>query len=70
MLKFACTYHEAITDDCAMKLHGYELKDDEWKIVEELRDSLKVCLFKLILYFFILLIFIMDIQDSNSGVLQ
>ena len=53
-----------------MKLHGYELKDDEWKIVEELRDSLKVCLFKLILYFFILLIFIMDIQDSNSGVLQ
>ena len=26
-----------------MKLREYELKDDEWKIVEELQDSLKVC---------------------------
>jgi hypothetical protein len=46
MLKFACTYREAInkiTDDRAMKLRDYELKDREWKIVEELRDSLKVC---------------------------
>ena len=46
MLKFACTYREAIdkiTDERAMKLREYELKDDEWKIIEELRDSLKVC---------------------------
>ena len=39
MLKFACTYREAIdkiTDERAMKLREYELKDDEWKIIEEL----------------------------------
>ena len=45
MLKFAFTYHEAInkiTDDRSMKLREYELKDHEWKIVEELRDCLKV----------------------------
>ena len=73
MLKFVCTYHDAInkiTDDRAMKLREYELKDDELKIFEELRDSLKVCLFKLTLYFFMLLILIIDIQDGNSGVLQ
>ena len=32
MLKFVCTYCEAIdkiTDECAMKIHEYELKDDE-----------------------------------------
>ena len=55
MLKFACTYREAInkiTDDRAMKLREYELKDDEWKIVEELRDSLKVCSSKLAFFFF------------------
>ena len=60
MLKFACTYREAIdkiTDDRSMKLRDYELKDQEWKIVEELRDSLKVCFsFHLffVFYFFIL----------------
>ena len=45
MLKFVCTYHEAIdkiTDDQSMKLCEFELRDDEWKIVEELRDTLKV----------------------------
>ena len=45
MLKFAYIYHDAInkiTDDHSIKLHEYELKDCEWKIVEELRDSLKV----------------------------
>ena len=55
MLKFACTYREAInkiTDDRAMKLREYELKDDEWKIVEELRDSLKVCSSELAFFFF------------------
>lgn len=48
MLKFAHTYRDAInkiTDDRSMKLRDYELKDHEWKIVEELRDSLKVCFF-------------------------
>ena len=45
MLKFAFTYRDPIdkiTDDRTMKLREYELKDDEWKIVEELRDVLKV----------------------------
>ena len=48
MLKFAYTYRDVInkiTDDRSMKLRDYELKDHEWKIVEELRDSLKVCIF-------------------------
>ena len=46
MLKFACTYREVInkiTDDRSMKLRDYKLKDHEWKIMEELRDTLKVC---------------------------
>ena len=40
MLKFVCTYREAINkimDNRAMKLREYELKDDKWKIVEELQ---------------------------------
>ena len=48
MLKFACTYRDPInkiTDDRSMKLREYELKDHEWKLVEELRDALKVCFF-------------------------
>ena len=55
MLKFACLYHDAInkiTDDRSMKLCDYELKDHEWKIVEELRDSLKV----LNLYIYIIIL--------------
>jgi hypothetical protein len=47
MLKFAYTYRDPInkiTDDRSMKLREYELKDHEWKIVEELRDSLKACI--------------------------
>ena len=39
MLKFAVFYREPIdkiTDEHAMKLHDYELKDHKWKIVEEL----------------------------------
>ena len=46
MLKFACTYHDAInkiTEDHSLKLCDYELKDHEWKIVEELCNCLKVC---------------------------
>ena len=31
-----------ITDDCSMKLREYELNKEEWKIVEELRNTLKV----------------------------
>jgi hypothetical protein len=48
MLKFADTYRDPInkiTDDRSMKLRDYELKDHEWKIVEELRDCLKACFF-------------------------
>ena len=54
MVKFACTYRDPInkiTDDRSMKLRDYELKDHEWKIVEELRDCLKVCDFFLPLFF-------------------
>ena len=72
MLKFACTYREAIdkiTDDRSMKLRDYELKDGEWKIIEELRDTLKVCFF-----FFSLFLsrfnLHLDIQNSNAGVLK
>jgi len=48
MLKFSSTYREPInkiTDDRSMKLRDYELKDPEWKIVEDLRDCLKVGFF-------------------------
>ena len=44
MLKFACSYHEAIdriTGDCAMKLRDYELLESEWETVKQLQDSLK-----------------------------
>jgi len=57
MLKFACLYRDAInkiTDDRSMKLRDYELKDFEWKIVEELRDCLKVCKFCFILFLYLL----------------
>ena len=59
MLKFACTYREAIdkiTDDRSMKLREFELKDDEWKIVEELRDTLKVS-FHYFTFFCVLIFF-------------
>jgi hypothetical protein len=56
MLKFAYTYRDVInkiTDDHSMKLRDYELKDHEWEIVEELRDSLKVRIFISTSVFFI-----------------
>ena len=59
MLKFACTYREAIDkimDDRSMKLREFELKDDEWKIVEELRDTLKVS-FHYFTFFCVLIFF-------------
>jgi hypothetical protein len=45
MLKFASAYREPInkiTGDRSMKLRQYEIKDEEWTIVEQLRDCLKV----------------------------
>lgn len=45
MLKFAYQYREAIdkiTSDRAMKLREYELLENEWETVKQLRDSLKV----------------------------
>lgn len=45
MLKFALENHVAIdtiTAEHHMKLHSYELGKEEWKIVEELCDVLKV----------------------------
>ena len=73
MLKFACTYREAInkiTDDRSMKLRDYELKDHKWKIIEELRDSLKVCNEIFSLFLFPISFFLLDIQDPNTGILQ
>jgi hypothetical protein len=45
MLDFAVGYQSAIDDmtgDKTMNLHKYELGDGEWKIAEQLRDTLKV----------------------------
>ena len=52
-IQHAYIYREAINkimDNRYMKLCDYELKDHEWKIVEELQDCLKVCLFLLLGY--------------------
>jgi hypothetical protein len=72
MLKFAYTYRDPInkiTDDRSMKLRDYELKDHEWKIVEELRDCLKVC--KMFSFILLSLSFISaDIQDRYAGILR
>ena len=44
---YVCMYlrdaFNKITEDHSLKLHDYELKDCEWKIVEELCNCLKVC---------------------------
>ena len=45
MLRFAFVYSEPInliTGDRSMKIRQYEIKDDEWKLVQQLRDCLKV----------------------------
>ena len=46
MLEFAVEYCEAlesITGNQRMKLRQYELTEEDWKIVTQLRDVLKVC---------------------------
>jgi len=48
MLSFAVPYCAAIdmiTGDRAMKMRQFELSNTKWKILTELRDSLKVLLF-------------------------
>ena len=48
MLKFASTYREPInkiTGERSMKIRQYEIKDEEWTIVEQLQDCLKVHIF-------------------------
>ena len=48
MLVFAYSYREAldkITANREMNLRACELSGDEWKIVAQLRDVLKVCSF-------------------------
>ena len=53
MLKFAYTYQAAInilTDDWTLKLREYELSDENWDIVKQLHDSLKVSMSFIILY--------------------
>ncbi|TEB32876.1 hypothetical protein FA13DRAFT_1579818, partial [Coprinellus micaceus] len=45
MLKFAYTFREAIdelTSERSLGLRDLELDDDEWNIVKQLRDSLKI----------------------------
>ncbi len=45
MLKFAYTYRDAIdklTGERALKLRDYELSENEWELVMQLRDCLKV----------------------------
>jgi len=45
MLEFAIPYHDAInsvTSNRSMKMRPLELSNSEWKILTELRDSLKV----------------------------
>ncbi len=57
MLDFAYRYKQAInkiTNICKMKHHEYEIKAHKWKVVQQLRDLLKVCCF--IVYLFTLLI--------------
>ena len=59
MLKFAYTYQKAInmlTKDQTLKLCEYELSDDDWSLVKQLQDSLKVSIylsFHIVLYWFI-----------------
>jgi hypothetical protein len=46
MLNFAVEYQLAIdnmTGDKTTNLRKYELDDEEWKIVQQLRNTLKVC---------------------------
>jgi hypothetical protein len=46
MLTFAYDYRDAInkiTANREMKLRDYEIDEDEWNIVKQLRDVLKVC---------------------------
>jgi hypothetical protein len=53
MLRFAFTYSEVInqiTGDRSMKIRQYEINDQEWKLVEQLRDCLKVIFFFLQLF--------------------
>jgi hypothetical protein len=48
MLSFAIDYRAAIntvTSNRDLNLRKYELEDDEWVIAENLRDTLKVCIF-------------------------
>lgn len=72
MLKFACTYSEPInkiTGDRSMKIRQYEIKDNEWKIAEQLRDCLKVCFF---IYYYsdFLSHILIDIQNSYTRILK
>jgi hypothetical protein len=45
MLNFAYTYHDAYNELCAnreMKMRKFEIEDNEWEIVRQLADILKV----------------------------
>ena len=45
MLKFALAYHDAIdkaTSEHSLKLHKYEMSENEWELVMQLQNCLKV----------------------------
>jgi hypothetical protein len=53
MLQFALAYQEAldtITSDKEMKLCRYEMDEEEWEIVEQLGEVLKVSICFMCLY--------------------
>ena len=46
MLDFAITYCsalDAMTANCGLNLHKFELDNEEWIAAEKLQDTLKVC---------------------------
>ena len=69
MLRFAYAYSEPInkiTGDRSMKIRQYEINDQEWTIVEQLRDCLKVrCFF---IYKLIHSSHFLDIQNGYSRI--
>ena len=71
MLKFAFAYSEPInriTSERSMKIRQFELNDQEWTIVEQLRDCLKAC------FFFVYNLFhcshLIDIQNGYTRILK
>lgn len=68
MVRFAYVYQLAIdclTSWCDLDLQKYELTDEEWELVKQLCDTLKICRAHLSYYDIDL-----GLQDYNSLVLK